>query len=163
MERMLDAASRHTPSLADDPGFGEVVHRLDQEQAFAAYISACTVSRARVAAWLEEADPAYRDEFARIWDVADGEAILKPYDVYAIASGFDGEPFTLLLLLHETPELARANVDRIRSRMETLAGGRSRLAAIYSDIEVTGEGRLLVARFRGGPVVLQSSPLLLHE
>jgi hypothetical protein len=105
-------------------------------------------------------------EAASRWTVPDGEVILKPYKVYAIATGFDGSPFTSLLLLHETPELAQANVERLRQRLETVAGGRARLDERHPMIQVTASGRLLVAHLRGVPerdVVWQNSPLLLHE
>ena len=128
----------------------------------------CTLSTARINAWLETLTPALRDEESGFWAAHYNQPILKPYQVYAIASGYDGEPFTIVVMLHASRELAEANVERLRHRLacyhSPLMDGV--IGDLYSAIEIKADGRLLIARLSGHADpnrILVGGPVLLHE
>jgi hypothetical protein len=168
IERMLDASAANVPSLANNDDFLLTVGALDSMHAASAYVSACTFSRARVRAWLETMSPSDRFIGGLFWDTAEDEAVLKPYQVFAVAAGWEGEPFAVLAFLHETPELAQANVERLRQRLESSPGLKSEFwRDVYSNVDITTDGRLLFVRFDGGvnpdAILRYGGLFLIHE
>jgi hypothetical protein len=170
IERMIDAATGSTPSLADNEDFALIAHALDVNNAISAYVTDCNLSRSRISAWLDNLTPsAAAASASAAWETPSTETILAPYRVYGIASAFDDDGSgTLLLLVHETPELAEANVDRLRYRLGTVPvkPGGAMLSEIYSDVRITVEGRLLIAQLSGHGLpkfTIYGSPVLLHE
>jgi len=167
IERMLDASAGNLPSLADNEDFVLMVGALDSMHAASAYVSACTLSRARVRAGLDALSPDERYLAQVFWGTQESEVVLKPYQVFAVAAVLEGEPSAALVFLHETPELAQANVDRLRHRFEFSTGFLSEIwRDVYSHLDITTDGRLLLARLYGvnpAAILPLGAPFLIHE
>jgi hypothetical protein len=168
MERMLDAAAGKSPSLADNEDFALIARALDAKQAVSAYVTDCNLSRARVNAWLDGLSAAGRSVASSRWEPPSTEVLLAPYRVYAIASAYDDGPVTILLLVHETSELAEANIERLRQRLERVRveRGTGTLRDVYSEVEIEAQDRMLIARLSGHGLptfTIYNSPVLLHE
>ena len=79
------------------------------------------------------------------------EGMLLAYEAYATGAGVDARgPFTALVLLHADEAAARANVQRLRLRIDHgtswIAG--QPFAELIDDVEITPEGRVVLAKLR---------------
>lgn len=151
-EAAIDA-SQGRSSLLDDESFILLADELDSLDLIALFVSGRTPGPDYAAQLLEDfgQNPALGEQIAAAWDVP-AEQKLAPYQALAVGIGrSEGQPFTAILLAHESAEAAAANVERLNNRIET--GATVRDGQLWHDAidsaDITTDGRLLVATLRG--------------
>ena len=168
LEASIDA-EQGRGSLLDDDDFALLAEAIDSLEIVAVFVTAQTVGPARQAEIIDSfgSNEAMAPLVAE-WDVPDGVTLLRPYRALAIAIGVaDDEPFTTMILVHESPSDAEANVERLRTRLESGGPDEStRYADLFTATEITSDGRVLLATLRGAarlPANYLGEPILIHE
>ncbi len=151
-EASIDA-SQGRSSLLGDENFALLADELDSRDLIALFVSSRTPGPDYAAQLIEDfaQNAALGEQIAAAWDIP-AEQKLAPYQALAVAVGLsEGEPFTAILLAHDSAEAAAANVERLNNRIETgvtVRDGQLWLDSIDS-ADITTEGRLLIATLRG--------------
>lgn len=169
---MIDASLGHQ-SLVDDEDFQLAAIAMADLGAYHVFISDQTQSKGiSKGMWDEIADSSWDDQESarKAWDPPSGVPVLRPYSVLGLGHGLDesGEQWLGIVLVHDSPQAARANVDLLTRRIaETSSLITSRpWASQIRVINIEIDGRVLLATVKGLRNILfwlQGDPLLLHE
>ena len=99
--------------------------------------------------------------------------MLRPYEVFAVGGGEDGQgSYMAVVLVHSDQRAAESNVGLLRRRIEeakSLVGGQP-WADFVDDMEIRADGRVLLGKLRGQRIariwldwIYRQDTLLLHE
>jgi hypothetical protein len=173
IETFTDAidASQGNGSLLGDPDFALLAEAIDALDLVALFVSDRTQGPQRAAAMIEQlaSNPVLGVGIRAAWNPPPGSTRLVPYAVFAIGVGvIDDEPFTTVVLVHESEDAAKTNVERLAQRLETAAVVNSDdgWADLFTSREISADGRVLTAVLRGDALLnalVTFEPLLLHE
>lgn len=152
-EASIDA-SQGRASLLGDRGLASLATELDSLDLLALFVSGRSLGPDYAASLIERVgggDAASDERVSAAWDVPADEK-LAPYQSFAVGVGVaDGEPYTVVMLVHESSDAAAANALRLEDRIETgltVNDGETWANSIdSSDVEVSG--RLVTATLRG--------------
>jgi DNA-binding CsgD family transcriptional regulator len=179
IEQMIDAAAGERESLADVEEFRLLAQGLDSLDTYTALFTDDTHRFSESEVAQAACVPQSQCEEERL------EAILAelrlqphllPFDAVATGAGRDfAGPYTAVILVHESEELARENVQRLKqaiaegtSMMEVLPWGALPWSEIIHEFEVSSSGRLVLGKLYSEhsalwwPLVLDGDSLLLH-
>ena len=168
MYGVVDASLDRAASLADDDGYVLAARALAGVDATSAIFSAASF---RAEDLFERLKPlttagAFQTSEETLRDRLHEAPLLKPFELVAVGTAFDGtDPFTALMLVHETSRAASENADLLRQRIETsmqpLNAPVGRKAdespraepRYWRDVieryDIAADGRVLVARLYG--------------
>jgi hypothetical protein len=156
------AAQAGVGSLADDERLRLAAEHLDRRATVSAFLTDWTQSTERA----EEFVGMWRDvpelrAVAEAWVPEPGEAILEPYTAMGWGRGHDDDgPYTLVVLVHETAELAQANVPLTERRLAHFeVGSDGVFARAPESVEVAVDGVVVLITMR--PIGLQADSLAL--
>ncbi len=171
IKALVDASLDQRPSLADVEEFRVLANTMAQMMAYTMFLSS-HVETWRLANFSASLEGPTQEETERA--LAETGPLLRPYEAYAIGACKDEDgAYVALALVHADDTSAEENVGLLRRRIEE---GSSFLDntpwSDYIDVdrlEINAEGRLLLAKLRGGIVprwilwIYEGDPLILYE
>lgn len=153
MEQVIEHATSGTPSLLDDADYALAAASLGAVNRIDAIFSGKTLSLALAMSDVKETaeGDSYGMDFEDGFEeIIRGPGLLLPYSLHASSVRLNGDAFVVTnVLIHENEDAARANAERLRSRIE---GGESargeRWTSLIDSYEVSVSGRAVIAEFR---------------
>lgn len=189
MQAAIEAAVDKRLSLADDEAYVLAARALAELGAISAVFSSSGYSAPALFAWLKQglAAPVVLTDEDGLWQNLTTGPLLVPFEVVAAGTAIDrSERYAAVVLVHDTPEAASTNAQRLAERVrsgvlpfeiigregEAATSGPPRWSDTIERSDVAVQGKVLIAKAYGiGPTSLVSlpgggdlfQPLTVHE